>query len=214
MMFADGSSTARLSSGRRIAICGKQHSGKTALASFLVNDHGFRRIALADALKQMSVDMINFFLQQGGQEPWFTLDDLEKNKQKLRWFLQGVGTDLCRDVLGNTDFWVQLFLNQVADNKGQNIVCDDVRFLNEADALQRAGFFLVKVVRDEDERRRSVARELGIKYPPTTKHDIDALERILSHRSETEVDMITADVCVANLSLDGLKFAADRLAAS
>lgn len=62
-----------------------------------------------------------------------------------RRFMQMTGTEWGRDLICDT-LWTDLWLRNVARTTGP-VVCDDVRFPNEADAIRTAGGFLVRVIR-------------------------------------------------------------------
>ena len=101
----------------KIAICGPMGSGKTWLAEKLVNDFDLTRINLAGKVKAIAADL--FFM---------------KPENKDRVLLQNIGKKM-RDV--RSSVWVDYLLHQSAEG---DVVCDDVRFVNEARRLQADGF--------------------------------------------------------------------------
>jgi hypothetical protein len=60
----------------------------------------------------------------------------------VREYLQNYGTEAHRDLFG-PDFWVD---NVRLDHEGRILMVTDVRFPNEAEAVRRAGGFVVNVV--------------------------------------------------------------------
>ena len=104
----------------KIAICGPMGSGKTWLAEKLVNDFDLTRINLAGKVKAIAADL--FFM---------------KPENKDRVLLQNIGKKM-RDV--RSSVWVDYLLHQSAEG---DVVCDDVRFVNEARRLQEDGFTII-----------------------------------------------------------------------
>jgi len=162
---------------RSIGIVGLRHSGKTTLAKEFLKQGPYVRKALADPLKDNAVEMCNTFLAIHGR-PLITRADLEKDKGQFRLFLQFLGTEFAREYVGPDDFWIRLFEKEVQNEK-RLVVCDDVRFPNEAERLRRLGFLIVKISRDEEGRQESL-RAAG-----------DTSE---NHASETNIPLIDADV--------------------
>ena len=203
----------------RIALVATMHSGKTEIARRLIDDYKFKRFALADGVKDATVDMINAFLQHIGCDPTMTREKLEKDKASLRWLLQGVGTELGRNYVGPESIWIDFFLNKVNAHDGP-IVCDDCRFPNEAQALRAAGFTIVRIVRPEEERQTSIRRALtrdllskGIMHEADLARAIDdEMSRAASHPSETNVALIEPDLTVMNTTFMSLATIAVYLA--
>ena len=205
----------------RIALVATMHSGKSEIAGRLINDYGFTRFALADGVKDATVDMINAFLTHIGCQPTFTREKLEKDKATLRWLLQGVGTELGRTYFGPESIWIDFFLKKVNEHQGP-IVCDDCRFPNEAQALRAAGFTIVRLYRSEKERldsiRAAITRDLlskGVRHEADIARMIDAeIDRALNHPSETNVALIDEDIKFLNDSPVALDAIAAVLASS
>jgi hypothetical protein len=97
-------------------------------------------------------------------------------------FLQWLGTDYGREFLRTPDRWINAFLSESMSSEAP-VVCDDIRYPNEADALRENGFLIVKLVRDEGERQESLLRA-GV---PADVH---------SHTSETHLEQIVPDVII------------------
>jgi hypothetical protein len=181
-----------------LAIVGPMHSGKTTLANILVEEHGYTRIGLADAVKDAAEYMLNSFITfnlhhfpdrqdaLGGPRPPILIDrqEIEDAKTTFRPLLQWLGTDFARQYLKNDRCWIEMFLAKLRHAQGP-VVCDDVRFPNEADALREAGFTIVRITRPEEDRLGSIgspAQHLGQ----------------LSHTSETEARTITSTFTIPN----------------
>lgn len=200
----------------RIGLVGKMHAGKGAVATRLVEAHGFRQLAFADPVKDASVAAINAALACIGQDQWMTRAILERDKAALRLMPQFIGTDLGRQYLGDPDLWIKLLLDRVTDPRvspEHSIVVDDCRFPNEAAALRAAGFQIVLVERDELARRKSIVAALLAANPGLPAGTITArLDESLDHPSESGVDRIIPDTVLHNAgTIDELHQAIDRL---
>lgn len=139
-----------------LAISGKQFSGKTTLANALVAEacvaaYSPTRMALADPMK----DLVKKGLHREDREAW-------------QLFGTEVVRDGCARYFGDGDFWVNLYLGNVKDKIDQGfdfILCDDVRFPNEADGLKAAGFKLIRLEASEDVRMLR-GQQTGKEYIP------------------------------------------------
>ena len=210
--------------GRRIAVIGKLMSGKTTLAKYLVNDHDFVRVALADAVKDQGLAMLNYGLRLNGVSE-LTLDRemLELEKDKFRVFLQWYGTDFWREYMEDDAHWIDLLREKVASMPLSNLVIDDVRFPNEVEAMREMGFTVFKLTRDEDERRQAIyakyvaapmaefsrTSELrGVEFQlalEAKRTKLEAkVEEILAHPSEAQADGLPCDHEVPSQDLEQL----------
>lgn len=129
-----------------IGLVGPLKNGKSTAANRLCLQHGYQLLKFAGALKAglyamgLNHDMIEGHLKE---EP---LDML--CGKSPRWLMQSLGTDWGRKMIGE-DFWVRLwqFKCQNLLDGGDKVVCDDVRFFNEARAIKEMGGVLIRVVR-------------------------------------------------------------------
>lgn len=147
-----------------IGLTGFAGSGKSTVAAYLVEAHGFTRLSFAAPLKKM-LRTLNPILGAydadnscgdsdccGGPWPMIQeerLSDLtdrgwSENRIKesdygpeYRRLLQVLGTDCIRAV--DEDFWVVAAVKQMTDPDG-NYVFDDCRFPNEAEVIKRFGW--------------------------------------------------------------------------
>lgn len=124
--------------------------GKDTVADILVKGHGFTRLAFADHLKTVALEIDP---QVGGRSLSELVHDLgwerAKNHDGVRPFLQRLGVALRTHI--DEDVWVRPVLRarpvfEAAVGLG-DVVITDVRFPNEAAAIRRDGGRLVKVVR-------------------------------------------------------------------
>ena len=110
----------------KIAICGKMASGKTTLADWFVDNHDFLKISLAAKVKEIGVNLFGM-------------------KQKDRRLLQQIGMKM-REI--KEDVWIDYLINLQVD-EGENLVIDDVRFINEVEKLKSAGWTIIRINIDE-----------------------------------------------------------------
>jgi len=102
-----------------IAISGKFCSGKDSLANELIAlDERYRRISLADALKQDICDLC-----------CVPLATLNANKHIYRGLLQAYGV-VMRDVWGD-DYWVDRLFDDARAAGNEHLIIADVRFPSE-----------------------------------------------------------------------------------
>ena len=130
-----------------MGVAGYKGSGKTTAADFLVNRHGFRRVPLAQILK----DMLRVFglteAQVRGADKEVA-DHVLLNGKTARWAMQTLGTEWGR-VCIDDNVWVQAWWMKA--NRllaaGYDVVCDDVRFLNEFEFMMPLAADMVMVKR-------------------------------------------------------------------
>lgn len=158
----------------RVGIVGTMMSGKTTLADTLVTQHGFKRLALADPVKDGTVEMVKAGLRYIGVDRPFTRADLERDKHVFRPVLQWFGTEFGREYVGPDTRWIDTLLQRALYFDPTPIVCDDIRFPNEVESLSAAGFVIFRIRRDEGER----LKDLRARYSP------EEIDGILSHPSE------------------------------
>jgi hypothetical protein len=82
-----------------------------------------------------------------GMEPW-TIDLLFKKKPAVvRALLQNYGTEVRR--AEDPDYWVDAWGQLASVLSNEDLVVDDVRFLNEAVAVKSVGGTLIRIVRED-----------------------------------------------------------------
>lgn len=132
-------------------LVGAKGSGKSTLANLLVRDHNFRRISFTQGLKAMlrtflagqglSMDTIVRMLEGDLKEtPTPYLDN-----KTPRHAMQTLGTEWGRECISGK-IWVNAW-HRSAATANQSIVADDVRFLNEAEAIRNMGGLIILVSR-------------------------------------------------------------------
>ena len=183
-----------------IGLTGKARSGKTTMADYLCKEHGFIKINFKDALVQemkenfpdllkeigYTVDMFNQYATGIGEST--PVSELFDTKPPLmRALMQNYGTDVRRK--DDDKYWVQKWADKVGRTVEEtNVVVDDCRFLNEADAVKLMGGEIVKV-------KRTDIIDTG------------------NHQSEIEMDLINQDWLIEckKGDLDSLYKEADAL---
>lgn len=141
--------------GDRIALFGPMCVGKTHIAKWLEEEYGYTRIAFADELKRIAKEMLG----------------VEKKDAKSRVIYQQLG-DTMRALYD--DVWIKPVLDKVARYPKRAWVVDDVRYVNEYEALEKAGFIMARVTVPERIRQERIR----LLYP-----DTDASTQ--QHSSET-----------------------------
>lgn len=129
-------------------------SGKTTVAREL-ESYGFEVIRFADTLKSMTIAL----LTGAGLTPDLArqlISHPEMKEQPLpllggkspRQVMQTLGGDWGRDLISPT-LWVDIAMNRAREIREQGfpVVIDDMRYLNEADAVRAAGGVIVHVIR-------------------------------------------------------------------
>lgn len=147
----------------KIAICGKMASGKTTLADWFAEHHGFLKISLAAKVKDVAKDLFGM-------------------THKDRRLLQQIGMKM-REI--KEDVWIDYLVNLQVD-EGENLIVDDVRFINEAEKLKSAGWTLIRINIDDElqcERLKST-------YPDNWEVHWNSR----TDSSEAQVDLIPAEL--------------------
>lgn len=153
-----------------IGLVGKAGVGKTTVADYLVKEYGFRKVsfksALIDEMKEVFPDLLETLRQYHSFQD---VDELFTLKPDImRALMQNYGTEVRRK--DDPQYWVKKWLKRVAVMvEHYDIVADDVRFINEADAVKLHTGKIVKLSRPD-------------------------LVSSSQHQSETEQDNIEFDI--------------------
>lgn len=141
-----------------IGLVGFKQSGKSTAAQYLQDKYGFVRHNMKDHLIAEIKQNFPDLLQEIGCIYWdvnrmelaeeypMWIDKLFQEKPSLmRALMVNYGTEVRRRQ--DKNYWVKAWLaTPVFQN---NIVTDDVRFLNEAQAIKRNGGILVRIIRTD-----------------------------------------------------------------
>jgi hypothetical protein len=139
-----------------VGVCGYANSGKDTVGDALVERHGFVKVAWADPMRMMAERINPIVGWDPDSDQWVRYNDAvarvgyqqaKSDWPEIRRFLQRLGTEAGRGVLGD-DVWVNATMARIeADHPGRDVVITDCRFANEADAVRAAGGVLVQVDR-------------------------------------------------------------------
>ncbi|MEE1835768.1 deoxynucleotide monophosphate kinase family protein [Streptomyces sp. SP17KL33] len=139
---------------RNIALMGRARSGKDTIAERLVKEHGYERVAFADPLKEMALQIDPLIPTMDGihvrlralvrDTGWEYAKD---HYPEVRRLLQYVGQSVRAH--SYEDFWRDLAMRKVsaAIAADRPVVVTDCRYLNEAQTLSAARFLMVRVIR-------------------------------------------------------------------
>lgn len=132
-----------------VGFAGLARSGKDTAAGVLV-EHGWTRLAFADEIKAMALDLDPIVDEWGGPIRLSTVVakhgwENAKNLPEIRRTLQRLGTECVR--ARDPEFWVRVAMARALQSDTP-VVFTDVRFANEAAAIQAAGGHVVHIIRD------------------------------------------------------------------
>ena len=140
----------RVPMGLLFGLTGPPAAGKDAAALYLIEAHGFERLAFADEIRRAALVLDPYVGQSRrlseivAEHGW---DYCKSNWLECRRLLQVLGTELGRDLHG-PDTWVDRVFDAVHQlNFAQHIVITDVRFENEAAAVRSHGGRVVRLNR-------------------------------------------------------------------
>jgi hypothetical protein len=144
-----------------VGFSGKKESGKSTAATYLVENHGYKRRSFAYTLKRM-LDVLWEALE---------IDIREYDKEEIipelgfsqRQAMQTLGTEWGRKL--NPDLWGMCERKFLARVPVANIVYDDARFDDEVSIIHELGGH-VCVIRDDTEHTDNHASEKGITIIP------------------------------------------------
>ena len=129
-----------------IGLTGLAESGKSSLGAFLERRYGFARLPMAAPLKNMlkAIGLTDAHVSGALKE---VPCDLLQGRTP-RHAMQTIGTEWGREMIG-PEFWLGLWVNSAREwlASGVGVVCDDIRFDTEAEALKAIGGKIVKLER-------------------------------------------------------------------
>lgn len=155
---------------RLIGLLGRARAGKDTAAARLVEAHGFRRYAFADALKRVALVADPIVVPVDTVWGSRRLSDVvrevgwegAKGHREVRRTLQQLGIGI-REI--DPGFWVRAVLDQVAAEPAP-VVITDVRFPNEAAAIRDRGGVLARVIRPgQDESDQHISETALSNWP-------------------------------------------------
>jgi hypothetical protein len=136
----------------RIALVGASLSGKSTLADYLRDEHGWTKLDYTGLLKEKAAAA----LTAAGLKT--SIPDILSDKKRFRPFLNELGTALGFD----TGFGVDVMLSRwAALGSPEPVIWDNVRFEAQAERLRQLGFVLVGLRVDSLELTKR-AKDKGI----------------------------------------------------
>lgn len=140
-----------------IGITGYAQAGKDEFAKSLVLRSRTKMMAFSDALNDVALilnplltdstyEESNYFYRTVVQNEGYTE---AKNHKGVREYLQILGTDACRTVLGD-DVWLRVAERKLIahEEEGWHTAITGVRYANEAQLVKAYGGVMVRIVRD------------------------------------------------------------------
>jgi hypothetical protein len=137
---------------RLIAFTGFKQSGKTTASRHLQDKYGYQlhnfKTGLIKEIKQKFPDLLREIL--GMEKSLFlgceNIDDLFTIKPPLiRALLQNYGTEVRRG--DNPHYWSDKWLTSYP--VASQVVCDDLRFITEMEAIKMKGGIIIRIVRTD-----------------------------------------------------------------
>lgn len=133
-----------------IAFTGLAQSGKSTASVYLENTHGFTRVNFKSAMIEEIKRLMPDFLKKEAEIHNCTIDELFNTKPgSFRQFMQNYGTELRRGE--DNDYWVDKWKWLVGCAAVNNIVVDDLRFINESKAISNNKGIIIRVVKKGQE---------------------------------------------------------------
>ena len=173
-------------------------SGKTTLADYLVEHHGFVKLSFAAGVKAMGEKIVDALIEEGLVSP-------EAAGKKHRGVLQAIGAEGRR--LRPT-IWIEDALTQAENH--EKVVIDDMRYINEAKLAHEQGFVNLRLCISENLQKSRLQRT----YPDDWERHWGArsdsseqeIHQIPDHHVNAEMIMEDGPGCLEQmLELLGLK---------
>jgi len=140
-----------------IGLTGYKQSGKSVASKYLQEKYGYKphnfKDSLIKELKENFPDLLEEIRGDtyGTVRPGFDVNTLFQEKPPLiRKLMQNYATEVRRKE--NPDYWRNKWIERVSYVAPDNVVVDDVRFLNEAEAVKNLGGILIKIIRTAQEK--------------------------------------------------------------
>lgn len=178
-----------------LGLCGAAGAGKGSVALRLVKQHGYVSRSLADPL----YEAVSIFTGLSVEE----LQDRRRKEEILpglgmspRRMLQTLGTEWGRNIVSR-DIWVHHLFRRVG---ASDVVVADVRFLNEAQAIRRAGGTIWRVTRGSTCLKDDAAAH-------ASEHDLNGFsaDEVIENTGDLESLWACVDAAVRRLLVDTMK---------
>lgn len=135
-----------------IGLSGYAQVGKDTVAQYLIEQHGYRRVAFADQIRK-ALYRLDPIITDIAEVPRTGIanavdhigwEALKQNSEQARRLLQRFGTEVGREMFGD-NFWVDQALKGVS--KFDKVVVTDVRYPNEYKALKLLDAKVIRIVK-------------------------------------------------------------------
>jgi hypothetical protein len=133
-----------------IGLIGFKQVGKSTAAKYLEEKHGFIRHNFKDGLVAEMKQNFPDLLQEMVRATGMSIDELFANKPPLmRALMQNYGTEVRR--ADDANYWTNQWRLKGAKyyQRGLSAVADDVRFINESEAIKLQGGILIRLTRPD-----------------------------------------------------------------
>lgn len=155
-----------------VGIAGKKRSGKDTLCSMMQAYHPYQQVAFAGALWSILlaadpwIDMWTEFPTPHNE--YYRLTELndrfgyeycKEHFPEVRRLMQDLGTQGVREHIGPTT-WLDIVIRKIKASPTTSFIVTDVRFDNEAQAIQELGGIVVKLERDSNNTDMHVSENI------------------------------------------------------
>lgn len=148
-----------------VGIAGKKRSGKDTLCSMMQTYHPYQQIAFAGALYNCMLAMDPWVRAEPGFQRLSALHEefgYEACKDMfpdVREYMKKLGTEGVREHIGPTT-WLDVVVRKIKASPTTSFIVTDVRFDNEAQAIQELGGMVVKLERDTNDGDTHVSENI------------------------------------------------------
>lgn len=158
--------------GKLIGLTGYAQSGKDEFAKSLALRGGFIRMGMSDALNEMALVLNPILLVDGStivtyEDMYYTFgyDRAKQEYPQFRAFLQRLGTEAVREILGENS-WTQAAERRFVPllQEGRNVAVTGIRFASEMNMIKRYGGTVIRIERPG--------------FGPVNSHSSDALDEV------------------------------------
>lgn len=190
-----------MTSGKLVGITGYAESGKDEFAKSLALRARFHTMAMSDPLLEMARVLNPLLSYDDGQlfELNRVLDALGYTEAKkitsVRHYLQILGTDAVREIIGN-DSWTRaaerVFVPLLGE--GRNVAITGIRFDNEAAMIRAYGGVMVKIVREGvgpvNTHKSDAIDNIHVDHVVWNNGTLNDLARVAQHFIDSEVQNV------------------------